>query len=97
MHFRECLLENVYWVLDLSSKGVVQFFFVLLVVSYPKWKVRCLNKYGVSFISRSLGLLLGYVSNFVLCWEVLETHGIGCTILLLTKVCTLAFKNKLNC
>ena len=60
-------------------------------------KSKVFNKYSVGFISRSLGLLLGYVSNFVLCWEVLETRGIGCTILLLTKVCTLAFKNKLNC
>ena len=28
----------------------------------------------------------------VLCWEMFETRGIGCTVLLLTKVCTLAFK-----
>ena len=28
----------------------------------------------------------------MLCREVFETRGIGCTVLLLTKVCTLAFK-----
>ena len=92
MPFRECVLS-----VGLVFKGCGPVFFVLLVVSYPKRKVRCLNKYSVGFISHSLALLLGYVSNFVLCWEVLETRGIGCTVLLLTKVCTLAFKNKLNC
>ena len=90
--FRECLLENVFHDAGLVFRGHDPVFLVLLVVSYPKWRLRWLNKYSVGFISCSLGLLLDYVSNFVLWWEMFETHGIGCTVLLLTKVCTLAFK-----
>ena len=85
-------LENVYRGAGLVFRGHDPVFFVLLVVSYPKWKLGWLNQYGVGFTSCSLGLLLDYVSNFVLCWGVFETRAIGCTILLLTKVCTLAFK-----
>ena len=87
-------LENVFHDAGLVFRGHSPVFFVLLVVSYPKWKLRWFNKYSVGFISCSLGLLLNCISNFVLCWNRFETCCIGCTMVLLTKVCTLACKKK---
>ena len=78
--------------LDWSLDDMVQFSLYHLWCPILSEDLSWISKYSVGFISCSLGMLLNCVSNFVLCWDRFETHCIGCTVLLLTKVCTLAFK-----
>ena len=82
----------MFGVAELVFRGHGPAFFVLLVVFYPKYKLRQLNKYNVNFNSCGLELLPHCVSRFVLGGGMSETRCNGCTIVLLTKVCTLACK-----